>query len=638
MDLASLQHSLFLGALGNALLNSLWQGFILWVVYETVIISYKNAGAKFKHNLSVLLIFGSFIWFISSLIPNLLITQKGTLSVSSINNLETTGAASLSPLQEILSVTGHILPYLSVAYIFLLFFLMVKLFTAYRHVHFIAKNNLIDPPAYLKIFAGKVASQLAIPKKIKVWISHHIEVPATVGFIKPVILIPFASINNLTVHQLEAIILHELSHIKRNDYLVNLFISVIETILFFNPFVVIFIKIIRRERENCCDDFVLQYRYDPQSYASALLRLEQSRRNNVSLALGAVSGKKQLLSRIKRITGTHIVTPFNYVQKLLALFITTGIFCSLAWLPPSGIKKEVKNISPKENNTIPHKPQLEIIAPLSKISEDKITIAKNKINEEKIKNDLKIKSAESSQSSHINVDNEEEKNKLPAENFFNEFSSANENPLSALNQNNHKEFVFKKISEIENLNFNLNEEINKGIKQVYTEIGKINWRQVQNEINKSLSEIKVDELPEKQKADILKARKYLSLINLDKQQLNVSTIVKEIQQQQKLTDSLRAAGATLENQLPSRLAESHTRSEWQTLNNLAPHFLFNYDNQIDANKEFKRNNTGAPNAEAVIELNGRRLKINSKKNPSHYWLIPPSIKRIKGSQRIIIDI
>jgi hypothetical protein len=207
-----------------------------------------------------------------------------------------------------------------------------------------------------------------------------------------------------------------------------------------------------------------------------------------------------------------------------------------------------------------------------------------------------------------------------------------------LNQNNHKEFVFKKISEIENLNFNLNEEINKGIKQVYTEIGKINWRQVQNEINKSLSEIKVDELPEKQKADILKARKYLSLINLDKQQLNVSTIVKEIQQQQKLTDSLRAAGATLENQLPARLAESHTRSEWQTLNNLAPHFLFNYDNQIDANKEFKRNNTGAPNAEAVIELNGRRLKINSKKNPSHYWLIPPSIKRIKGSQRIIIDI
>ena len=171
-----------------------------------------------------------------------------------------------------------LLPYLSVAYIFLLLFLMAKLFTAYRHVHYIAHKNLLNPPAALDLFASQVSLQMEIPKKIKIWISNHIEVPATIGFIKPVILIPFASLNHLTVHQLEAVILHELSHIKRNDYFINLLISIIETILFFNPFIALFIKIIKSERENCCDDFVLQYRYDPHSYASALLRLEQSRK------------------------------------------------------------------------------------------------------------------------------------------------------------------------------------------------------------------------------------------------------------------------------------------------------------------------------------------------------------------------
>ena len=243
-------------------------------------------------------------------------------------------------LNVLLSYAGSSLPYLSIAYIFLLFFLTAKLFTGYRYVYIVSNKRLIDPPGELQTFANKVSSQLRITRKISVWISHHIDVPATIGFIKPVILIPFASLNNLSGDQLEAIILHELSHIKRNDYLINILIAVIETILFFNPFVVLLSKAIKRERENCCDDFVLQYRYDPHSYALALLRLEQSRANNPKLAIGAISGKKQLLSRIKRITNGQVVSrQFNYGQKLLALFLVTGVICSMAWLSP---KKEIQ--------------------------------------------------------------------------------------------------------------------------------------------------------------------------------------------------------------------------------------------------------------------------------------------------------
>ena len=328
MNLAALQHSMFLQALGSAILNSLWQGFIIWIIYETINVSYKNASSAFKNKLSTVLFFISFGWFIISFITGIYTDENFssiTLNPGSIALAESSKGPAFS-IQSILSYISSSLPYLSVSYIFLLIFLMFKLFSSYRYVYFIATKRLVAPPFELQHFASKVAEQLYITKKISVWISNHVDVPATIGFLKPVILIPIASINSLSSHQLEAIILHELSHIKRNDYITNLFISVIETILFFNPFILLLAKTIKRERENCCDDFVIQYRYDPHSYATALLRLEQSRRSNLQLVIGAVSGKKQLLKRIKRITNGKVVSKqFNYGQKLLALLFVTFI-------------------------------------------------------------------------------------------------------------------------------------------------------------------------------------------------------------------------------------------------------------------------------------------------------------------------
>src|SRR5665647_1345687 len=337
MDFAALQDSVLLKALGSAILNSLWQGFILWLLYETISSSYKNASAKFKNNLSTILLFFSYVWFLTGFVSK--IFKQGdvaSITVVPLKIVEESTVHSTSVFKEFLIYATSSLPYLSIAYIFLLLFLMARLFAAYRYVYIISNNRLLNPPGELQSFASNVARQMEITKKISVWISHHIDVPATIGFIKPVILIPLASINNLSSQQLEAIILHELSHIKRNDYITNLIISVIETILFFNPFVVLLSNVIKRERENCCDDFVLQYRYDPHSYALALLRLEQSRISKLKLAIGAVSGKKQLLSRIKRITNGEVVSrQFNYGQKLLALLLVTAIICSVAWLSPT---------------------------------------------------------------------------------------------------------------------------------------------------------------------------------------------------------------------------------------------------------------------------------------------------------------
>jgi beta-lactamase regulating signal transducer with metallopeptidase domain len=124
--------------------------------------------------------------------------------------------------------------------------------------------------------------------------------PLTIGYLKPLILLPLASINNLTVQQVEAVLLHELSHIKRFDYLVNILVSIIHTLLYFNPFARLLIRVVQEERENCCDQMVLQFGYDRVGYASALLSLEKTSLQSHSFVLGA-AGRRNLLSRIEKI-------------------------------------------------------------------------------------------------------------------------------------------------------------------------------------------------------------------------------------------------------------------------------------------------------------------------------------------------
>ena len=535
MNLTLLQHSLFLGSLGSAILHSIWQSFILWILYETIVISFKNSSAKIKHNLSVFFVFCSFAWFVSTFISKLFITEKNTAPLLG-NHLAITTSAASSSVDEFLVYAGNILPYLSITYIFLLLFLMVKLYAAYRYVYFISNKNLVSVPLHLETFASKVATQIKIPQKIKIWISNHIEAPATIGFLKPMILIPLASINHLSVSQLEAIILHELSHIKRNDYLVNLLISIIETILFFNPFMVLFVKIIKKERENCCDDFVLQYQYDSHSYASALLELGKTRTNNIRLALMAVSGNKQLLSRIKRITGVATPCQFNYGQKILALLITTGIFCSLAYfLPysftkvttkPTSIQKQpiVLEARRTDNNSTGKKNIEDSIAKTEEVS----ATNKNQINSgEKANFDFYEKEETTSQK---NTGIEKTKYKRPAE--------------LLLNKNNSNFFSFKNVPHIPNLNLTVRidyDQINDALQLAYKEINKINWQKVENDINKSLADIKLDQLSDKEQLAIKIALKAIPTLKIGKQQFDALKMAQQLNIQKMMQDSLKVA-------------------------------------------------------------------------------------------------
>jgi beta-lactamase regulating signal transducer with metallopeptidase domain len=309
--MAAWTQSHFLQALGWATLNSLWQMALLWAVFACVNHTFTlSSSRKFQASVGALLI--GFAWFISTFVFYYLNHS------SSYAFFENTVVHS----NRLLSI---FLLSASVTYLTLLIFPAVRLFRNWQFVQMIKKEGQQKAQLEYRLFVQKVAFLLGITKKVKVAVSSLVTSPVTVGYLKPIILLPVAAMNHLTTAQVEAILLHELSHIRRYDYLLNFVASVIHTLLYFNPFVKSFMNTIEAEREACCDEVVLQFGYDKVSYASALLHLEKSSGRHHALTLAA-AGKQNLLSRIEKIVGMEKKKTFKLVQ-IVPLFM--AMFCVL---------------------------------------------------------------------------------------------------------------------------------------------------------------------------------------------------------------------------------------------------------------------------------------------------------------------
>ncbi|TXH22348.1 MAG: M56 family metallopeptidase, partial [Chitinophagaceae bacterium] len=151
--------------------------------------------------------------------------------------------------------------------------------------------------AHLKLFIKQSSEILGITKNIKLIVTKYSNQAFTFGIFKPVIVLPFSIITQLNQQQIEAIILHELSHIKQNDYFKNYWIQIIKSILYFNPFIHYLSQDFILSCEKNADRTVTDFEYNKKSYADALLLLAQSE-NNI-LTLNASKQQPQLLQRIK---------------------------------------------------------------------------------------------------------------------------------------------------------------------------------------------------------------------------------------------------------------------------------------------------------------------------------------------------
>ena len=151
----------------------------------------------------------------------------------------------------------------------------------------------------IQSLATRVAGRLALDRVVRVVESSAVSVPAMIGWIKPVVLLPAAALAGLSPAQVEALIAHELAHVRRHDYLVNLIQTIVETLLFYHPAVWWVSRQVRLDREHCCDDLAVGV-CDRLTYVTALANLA-AMTTRPRLALAATDGS--LLGRVRRILG-----------------------------------------------------------------------------------------------------------------------------------------------------------------------------------------------------------------------------------------------------------------------------------------------------------------------------------------------
>lgn len=282
----------FLQSLGWSLISSLWQMAFLWVIYQFIIVFFNRIKAAHKTSFAILLTFSGFAWFIYTFISSLVSESNSITSFYNSGMISDAGWNYFA---------GKVLPYASAAYLIILLAPLWQFIRNYRYVQIIRKSGTKKMDVAWRLYVKRTAAAMGIARDVKIWLSELVTSPVTIGYLKPIILIPVAAVNNLTPHQLEAVILHELSHIYRYDYFLNLILSFIRTILYFNPFVKLLVKSIEKEREHSCDEIVLQFQYKPGEYASALLRLEQNKHRQMVMA--AAGKNHDLLNRIESILG-----------------------------------------------------------------------------------------------------------------------------------------------------------------------------------------------------------------------------------------------------------------------------------------------------------------------------------------------
>ncbi|HEX6193189.1 MAG TPA: M56 family metallopeptidase [Chitinophagaceae bacterium] len=308
----------FLQSLGWAVLNSLWQMALLWVVYQLIVGINRKTSPTQKSVLASSLLLAGFGWFVYTFV-SIYISQLSGDAIAAA------GFSDVESNQQLNDWMSRTLPLASLLYLVLLVFPIVHFIRNYRYVQVIRNYGLSKADVEWRMFVRKVAAQLGITKPVQIWVSSLVTSPVTIGYLKPVILVPLAAINHLSTRQMEAVLLHELAHIRRYDYFINLLIKFIQSILYFNPFVKAFVSIVEREREKSCDEMVIQFEYDPHGYATALLTLQQADNFPKPLAVAASGKKNDLLHRIEWIMGVREKKPVVSFNKLAG--VMAGLLC-----------------------------------------------------------------------------------------------------------------------------------------------------------------------------------------------------------------------------------------------------------------------------------------------------------------------
>jgi beta-lactamase regulating signal transducer with metallopeptidase domain len=342
-------------ATGWALLHLLWQGTLVAALLAVTLrlLSTRSANARYGASclalvLVVALGIATGIRAYSSL-PATAPGGGGDVAASSIG-AEPVGSAATpgavppraaalfasDPLRDLARNANEALPFVVSLWLFGVSLFSLRLLAEWLRAQRLVARSAAPAREPWPEVARRLGLELGVRTVVRVLESAAVAVPSVIGFVRPAILLPASALSGLTPSQLEMILAHELAHIRRHDFVVNLLQAVVETLLFYHPAVWWISAQVRQERENCCDDLAVALCGSPVQYARALTRLEELRGGAPAVAMSATGGS--LVERVRRIAlgPPRAGGPAARGVAALSLLVCVGVALAALALPALG--------------------------------------------------------------------------------------------------------------------------------------------------------------------------------------------------------------------------------------------------------------------------------------------------------------
>ena len=335
MRLESIIHHPVLDALAWTLIHSLWQAALVAVAVGLLLDLAKKASPGLRYNIAIVgqalipvLAIITYLHLIQpdeiELIPRAAMVEAGDLTEAeaffTLGHLQ-------SPTPE--QVNNDAVPEtirIAIVAIWLAgtLFFTLRMTAGFLGVRRLVQSGTSAPDASLqKIFDGLLV-RMNDSRPVRLIVSSLVDVPMTVGWIRPCVIIPTSVVTGFPTHAVEALLAHELAHVRRYDYLVNLLQHVVEALFFYHPATWWLSRKIRDEREFCCDDQAIRLINNRAEYVKALAGLAEAR---VHTGLAPAATGSPLLHRIQRLVDTGQQTAkASAPAGLLTAIILVGLF------------------------------------------------------------------------------------------------------------------------------------------------------------------------------------------------------------------------------------------------------------------------------------------------------------------------
>ena len=298
----------FIQAFSWMLLHSLWQGLLLAILTALALTLAKRSAASVRYNL-VLMQFVLFIlaccstfvweWFKA---PATIATNiaAGDMHDASLPFNLSAESIRLFAQTCIRYFTANAPVVVLLWFVFFLF-RSVRMMGSLVFLHRARYSRVYQPPAEWKARVEILCEKLQLKRGVTLLESGFAKTPMVIGHLKPVILVPVGLLAGLPAGQVEAVLLHELAHIRRHDYIVNFLQTITETVFFFNPGLLWISSLLRDERENCCDDIALAQTKNKKEFIQALISFKEHSLYGASYQVAFPGKKNHLLNRVSRI-------------------------------------------------------------------------------------------------------------------------------------------------------------------------------------------------------------------------------------------------------------------------------------------------------------------------------------------------